>query len=509
MSFAIIAQFPLGTYRGHGADGELDPLPSPARLHAALLNAAAQGPRALPVPDGLGPTAGDRVALTWVESNPPDALHVPATAVNDVPVIAYRAEGMFRGQSFKVRQDRAAESVALGGPVAWIWEDEPPPPVRAAIAALCGDVSHLGTAESPVVLRVGEAIATHSIDLQASRFAGGGIDVQVPRRGRGDVLEAAYRAGVGRVPTVGADQRKSDEKTQRSPIPGAGLDTVRYVPAETPRPRVPWSSVILLPIDEDVPAFARLAWCVALHRALISLIGDGAPPLITGRYPPDARRPANRLAIQYLHGSLPVASPLSSAGAFALLVPADADPAEMRILGRAIRGLSELRLSRTRIATISRDVRALAGHEFWRPVPASHTRLWVTEPATIPDSRRVGGPSWTLGDAALLSLGLVWRDALAEAGTGSSWYVRLAQAARDRGAAVFDARKLVGQDLDRYVHRIAEGTVVQPYRAVLSLGRLAGDRAIVAIGQSRHLGGGLLVPLDVPDEESASSGGRR
>ena len=46
MSFAIIAEFPLGTYRGRSADGRVDPLPSPARLHAALLNAAAQGVRA-------------------------------------------------------------------------------------------------------------------------------------------------------------------------------------------------------------------------------------------------------------------------------------------------------------------------------------------------------------------------------------------------------------------------------------------------------------------------------
>ncbi len=93
-------------------------------------------------------------------------------------------------------------------------------------------------------------------------------------------------------------------------------------------------------------------------------------------------------------------------------------------------------------------------------------------------------------------------------GAGSGWYLRLACAARDRGAAVLDARKLVGQGLDRYVHRIADGTVVQPYRAVLALGSLAGDRTIVAIGQSRHLGGGLLVPLDVPLEDSEPAGGR-
>lgn len=506
MSFAIIAQFPLGTYRGHAADGELDHIPSPARLHAALLNAAAQGPRARIEREGLAPSDDDRAALAWVEANPPDALRLPATLVNDAPVIAYRAEGMLGKQAFKVRRDRAAETVALGGPVAWIWNDEPPPPVRDAISDLCGDVSHLGTTESPVVLRVGPVAPTHSLDRAASRFVGAGVDLLIPLPGRSDALEAAHRSAVGVAPTAASDRPKTDETERRSPVPRAALGTARYVPIEAPRGRAPWANVVLLPVDEDIPPPARLAWCVALHRALVSLIGDGAPPLITGRYPSGIRRPANRLAIQYLHGSLPLASPLGSRGAFALLVPSGVDPEEMRMLGRAIRSLSELRLSRTRGTRVGVDVRAIAGDEFWRPVPPRHSRVWVTEPAAVPDSRRVGGASWTLGDAALLSLGLVWRDEIAEPGGGSAWYARLAQAARNRGADVLAARKLVGRDLDRFIHRIAEGTVAQPYRAVLTLGTLGGERTIVAIGQSRHLGGGLLVPLDVPLEGPVTPG---
>jgi len=506
MSFAIIAQFPLGTYRGHAADGELDLLPSPARLHAALLNAAAQGPRARLERDGLGPSDDDRAALAWVEANPPDALRLPATLVNDTPVIAYRAEGMLGKQAFKVRRDRAAESVALGGPIAWIWDDEPPQPVRDAISDLCGDVSHLGTAESPVVLRVGPAAPTHSFDRAASRFVGEGVDLLIPLPGRNDALEAAHRSAVGVAPTAASDRPKTDETERRSPVPRAALGTARYVPIEPPRGRVPWANVVLLPVDEDIPPPARLAWCVALHRTLVSLIGDGAPPLITGRYPFGIRRPANRLAIQFLRGSLPLASPLGSRGAFALLVPSGVDPEELRILGRAIRNLAELRLSRTRTTRVGVDVRAIAGDQFWRPVPPGYSRVWITEPAAVPDSRRVGGASWTLGDAALLSVGLVWRDEIAEPGSGSAWYARLVQAARDRGADIFAARKLVGGDLDRFVHRIAEGTVAQPYRAVLTLGTLASVRTIVAIGQSRHLGGGLLVPLDVPLEGTVAPG---
>ena len=52
--------------------------------------------------------------------------------------------------------------------------------------------------------------------------------------------------------------------------------------------------------------------------------------------------------------------------------------------------------------------------------------------------------------------------------------------------------------MDRYAHKVNEHAVVRPYRAVLRLSGVAGDRVVQAIGQSRHLGGGLLVPRDVP-----------
>lgn len=67
------------------------------------------------------------------------------------------------------------------------------------------------------------------------------------------------------------------------------------------------------------------------------------------------------------------------------------------------------------------------------------------------------------------------------------------------GSVVIEAHKL-NDDGRRYVHHVTPETAVQPYRAALRLGSLVSDRAILAIGQSRHLGGGLLVPLDMPIE---------
>ncbi|MDP2350307.1 MAG: type I-U CRISPR-associated protein Cas5/Cas6, partial [Chloroflexota bacterium] len=58
-----------------------------------------------------------------------------------------------------------------------------------------------------------------------------------------------------------------------------------------------------------------------------------------------------------------------------------------------------------------------------------------------------------------------------------------------------------------YVHHVTPEMAVQPYRAALRLGSLAGDRTILAIGQSRHLGGGLLTPLDLPADAGGTSAG--
>jgi CRISPR-associated protein Csb2 len=497
MPFAIVAEFPLGVYRGHGGDRERDPLPSPARLHAALLNAAGAGARAEADRTTLRPCARDRAALTWLEEHAPDALAVPRTATNDLGVIAYRPEGFFAKWAPKVRQDRL-DGTALGGPVAWIWDDEPPAEVGQTLVALCPEVSHLGTADSPVILRCGEATRTHRLDRGASLFSGGGIDLEVPRAGRTSALAAAHAIAVGAVPTVARDGPVANESAVVAAVELRSLARMRYVPVEVPPPAAPWPTVVVLPVDDDLAPGQRLAWCVALHRALVSRIGDGAPSLVTGSYDPGVPRPANRLAIQYVSSAIPAAPTVGTAGAFVLLVPADADPVDLAILDRAVRGLREVRIGEGRAIALDHELVVVDGDAFWAPVPDGQVRSWVTDPAAIPDSRPLRGRAWTLGDAALLSVGLVWRDDLGPVGPRSTWYPRLIEAVTDRGARVLEAHKLHSPDARRYVHHVAPEIAVQPYRVALGLGTLAGARTIVAIGQSRHLGGGLLTPVDLP-----------
>jgi CRISPR-associated protein Csb2 len=102
MPFAIVAELPLGTYRGAGADGRPEPVPSVARLHSALLCAAGFGPRAIERDAGsLELGEADEAALRWLEANPPDSVHIPALEVTVSRGIAYRDDGTLKKDKVK------------------------------------------------------------------------------------------------------------------------------------------------------------------------------------------------------------------------------------------------------------------------------------------------------------------------------------------------------------------------------------------------------------------------
>src|ERR1035437_3811783 len=94
MSFAIVAELPLGTYGGAGRDGRPEQVPSVVRLHSALLCAAGFGPRAVPRDDStLAVCEADQAALRWLEHNPPDGVRIPALEINVGRAVAYRDDG--------------------------------------------------------------------------------------------------------------------------------------------------------------------------------------------------------------------------------------------------------------------------------------------------------------------------------------------------------------------------------------------------------------------------------
>jgi CRISPR-associated protein Csb2 len=508
MPFSITAEPLLGTYRGHGPDGRTEAIPSVARLHSALLCAAGLGPRAEQREGGLAPSGADEVALRWLEDNPPDAVGIPAIRVNRPGATAYRDDGTLKKArataTVKKFPKDADSSVAVGGPFTWTWSETPPPEVAEVLEAMCPEVAHLGTAETPVRLtgRRLAAAATHTLDADAGLFTGAGEDVELPAPGRVAELVSAHAQARAHTPTIHRDAPKVDESSASPAPPRIALRTAKYIPLHAATRDVPWPEVIVLPLDRRVPERHKVRWAVAAHRALIHAVGDGAPPLLTGAYPPGSPRPANRVALHFLDDTAPVEIPQAAPGALLVMLPAGAPESDLAVLLGALRNLTSIRgPGGRRIRAEPGAAERRPGGLFWADPGPGMLRLWRSSPPAVPDTRghRV---EWTFGHAVLLSLGFVWQGSAAlprVAGRGEARDRALVTAACDAGAAVLDAEALRTSEVGYYAHRVHQDAVVRPYRATIHTGGLGGARALQALGQSRHLAGGLLYPYDLPE----------
>lgn len=504
--FAVIAELPLGTYRARTPGGHLDPLPSPARLHAALVCAAAAGPRAVMVEDGLGPSDTDRQTLEWLEQHPPDGVALPGTAEVHTTVYGWRREGTLRkegghaGPRDKVVARSVVGLIAVDGAFGWTWRKPPPSEIRDGLAALCADVSHLGNAETPVRLRVGRLCPTHRRHVEADLFAtAAGVDVEVAVRGRTEALGRAYAAE--RKPVgARADRFSTNEVPVSTTFVPEGREAARYLDL-TPgaEPDGPWNTALLAGFGSPTDHLSdgqHVGWCTAVHRALISLVGDGAPALLTGTYMPGTAQPANRIAIQLLARDATRAAALDHEGpVLAVLLPAGAAHDDIATVADAFSRLTRVTWGRAVRRLTSLPARS--ARTFWPP--ASARRRFEVRPAAVPDTRPLGS-NWTIADAVALSFGFVLRSRseLVGQGRGDARHRDSASRVMAAGLEVQAVERVMDGDLSRYVHRIHPSRVVQPYRARLTLGGLLNDRTLVCIGQSRHLGGGLLVPVGEP-----------
>lgn len=509
MVFSIVAQLPMGTYRGHAPDGSTERFPSVARLHAALLSAAGFGPRAERHGDDWGPSDADEAALLWLEDNPPDAVSIPAIQVNRARAIAYRDDGTIKRikQSARIKKlpKPADTSVAVAGSFCWTWTTHPPPEVVAALELLCPDVSHLGTTESPVRLSTTtrEPNITHRIDPAAGLFdtRGRSEEIDLPAPGRVAVMVAAHTASQLPVGRPSQDKATGNEQSAAAPIPRHHVRPSRYVSVDDDLTDTPWPEVIVLPLSIRISQRDKVRWATAAHRALISIVGDGAPPVLTGAYPDGMPRPANRLALHILDHDHRVDQPGAVSSALVVMIPRGASEPDVAVILDALARLQRFRGPAGRSAHIAGAASSFVGQRFW-PDPAPGTvRLWSTCPLAIPDTRG-HGPGWTFGHAALLSLAFVWQGSVHLPQLPARSRTRnldLVDAVAEAGAAVVSADPLRSVRVEDYVHRAHENAVVRPYRAVLSVGPFGGASTLQAIGQSRHLGGGLLVPDDHPE----------
>lgn len=501
---SIRARFPLGVYIGHQADGTSDAFPDPARLHAALMHAAGTGTTAVENSGDLVPSADSLDALHWLENNPPVGMYLPERRPQsqDSSRFIYRKEGTVNRKKL-TNERRVSDGMSISGPVGYRW-DNVPDAVATTLRELCADVAVLGETESTVVLDHEDFIPNFEIDTESSMFSPGGYPVRSPEPGRTAALIAAHaKAHPGKYkvqPTT------AGEKPQPNPVPTNGLRSVRYrrPDAEAPAAPVPWDQVLLLELDgPEVPAKERMDWCVTLHKAIIRSIGSDIPAMVTGNYPSGmANRPANQLAIQYFTAAQ-VSRHVASGESLGLLLPRDAAAEDLEQLARGLGKIRKL-WSRHGERTVHFTGVSVDGAAFWQAPQDGYRRLWSPSPVAVTENRsprpsKTGGHRWGLADAGIVSVANVWRNEFDSISGGSDdRLVQLHAAASGRGARVGSAR-LKPVDTARFVHKSRRGMVPQCWTGLVDLGTLAPPTVIAAIGQSRHVGGGLLEPVDVPE----------
>lgn len=514
MAYSIIARFPLGTYRGAAEDGQVEAFPSVSRLFSALLCAAGVGPRAVANGGELAPNKDDAHALRWLEENPPDSVYIPPLHVNRGRATAYRDDGTLRASKGRLTVKKAQKypdaTVAIDESFVWTWTTTPPEPVIDSVDALCADVPHLGGSESPVVLvtALGDQLSSHRLDSAAGLFEAGGCDVEVPVPGRRAELAGAHTAAL-KTPTKAKDRYKSDEVAASAVPTREAVALARYMPNTEASLATPWPTVLLLGIDRAIRPGECVAAAVAVHRALVQsavINGDAVPPLVSGTHLPGAPRPANHLAVQFFDETMPVDLGPDGA-AMGLMVPSEADAGDLAVLARAVERMARTIAWRGGAVRLRGRPRGVSGERFWRAPSSGRLRLWETHVPAIPDVRGVrDGGDWTFDDAARLALAFVMRDRVSPdmppGIRGDARLRSLASTVEHLGVRALRTRPIRSSDVDKYFHKVNEHAVVRPYSALFSFQSRLPQCAVLAIGQSRHLGGGLLVPIDVSENEA-------
>lgn len=494
---SIIARFPLGIYKGHREDGRPDPFPTTARLHSSLTHSAGKGCTAIEDHGRLRPHALSLAALEWLEEHPPAAVCMPASwRVSRAETFAWRDEGTptRKGTSYKTAR-LTSSGMAVRGAYGWLWEDVPPA-VYERVAALCEDVACLGEGDCPVVLEVAPFEPTHRLTQGTELRPMGKLPIKSPQAGRTAVLEDAHRAAN---PTKGPSAAADRFILGRHPAPSRVMQErigIQYYKRTVSAPSaVPWTHSLILPTRRGIPQAEVVAWCVALHRALVSRL-EQAPASITGKYSSSAPKPANRVAIQYLQ---PVAMDRLEHGGFVLLLPSGLPAGDLDMIRTATARRIRLYRGADREIVLDEAVPGSDPANFWPEPPEGLRHSWSPVSALMPETRRqTSGRPRTLQEAAFLSVAFTFRDALEPVTAGHDRYGPLIDQVVARGVRVTRTRLIGDSRIERYAHKLPDTLVAQPYTALIDLGDLAPSRALIAIGQSRHLGGGLLQPLYSP-----------
>lgn len=531
MAFSLTIEFPMGFYQGHNASGEPELYPTPNRLYAALISAA--------FGIGVPKVALDVTlkAVTWMEGNPPDAVSLPEAVPSwHQEVVTYREKGLIKKDAKtkrisvkKLESERASQISALNGPVKYWWIESPSATQVQILAALAEEIPYIGERSSMarVFVHLDDEIPTEAFPLSKNHLLPDreAECLEYPEVGHFKELRDSYdAANPCRFPSENNDKYGTNEKENRFQVPRDHVGMARYRKPTSAETRTPWNRGFLVEVfktervdnqdPETLSGHEYVAWSVALHRAIIKQIGWSTPAIITGSYPKGVDQPANHMAIQVLPpGIRPFGTNPGDKNTFAVLFPPEATADEVELVRKALNTIRTLYLGKhgkLRLKYLSQ----FDPTKFWEPAKPGWSRLWAPHPAAICEIRGgqegPNGGKWTVADALALSVGFVWRDKFVTPGLhGLSLYQNTVKQVIAEGISIQGTRKVHVSDISNYVHKHSISSVITPTTGFLDLSPICDGTELIAIGQSRHLGGGLLVPVDHKPEFDLNAGRNR
>ena len=442
------------------------------------------------------------------------------------------------------------------GTLIWQWKQEPDADIADLLSRLCWEVPYLGEACSPVNLTTtnvpddefpvdpDNSLYKSDDDLSAARMAAT-VEFDVPDIGHLQELQRGYEQVYPR--KVSASNGSEEEKTVLS---NTLTDCVRSIGYQRKQGWIassemrPWQHGFFIPAavaatkssatvdDEHDVAWnpdesTFVAWSVALHRLLVRQWGYGASPLLTGRYEKGSTvpRPANNVAIQVLTAGMPVRDDelRECLPGFLVMVPHDMPVDEIDHLADVCDTLRKQQLfyARQSETLCLGEAMEVDLDTFWQPVKSVYRRLWTPYPLCIKETRKFRSRTdsnrlWNVQDSMALAIAYVWReyfthrqdDADTDEAVNSpsvsireSRYWSMADCVNnpESGVHIYDAHDETRTPMTDYVHKTQPGNLLMGMTALLSFDKQQWpiEQSAIAIGQSRHLGGGFLVPVDV------------
>jgi CRISPR-associated protein Csb2 len=308
---------PGGRYYAAAADDPRQPEwpPHPSRVFSALVAAAYAG--------GRKPSADERFALQWLEAAPPPDIYCPAAdlrpapdsfvPVNDPNTRIRAPKRQSHGVLLPNRQARQFPAAFLldEPEVRLRWAVEAAPATLAVLDAVAARLTHLGTSHAFATARF-EAAADVAAGSPWVPREGGRTFLRVPRPGRLEELDRLADSGHG---------------TLRRPPPTCEV-LVPYAQAQfearvVPPPLHDWVALRVADVAWGADTAHTLAR--ALRRAVMSVLGDAAPPLVHGHDAdaahaawlplPDVGHPHARGRIRGVALALPMAAPAADRAA--------------------------------------------------------------------------------------------------------------------------------------------------------------------------------------------------